>query len=134
MAYTDYATILKKASTSIGKITNIELPEIKVGEVEITNHSSAGVREFISDKLVEVGDFTVDLLLDAATLAAIKTDIDDKSVDTYTIDFTSGSSIVDWVFSAFPVEIEEKEADAQSPSAKSAKVKFTVTGTIPALT
>ena len=54
---TNYGTLLKKASSSIGELVSIDPPEYSNPAVESTNHSSGGVRTYVSSKLREMSEF-----------------------------------------------------------------------------
>lgn len=134
MAASNFGILLKKASTVVGQVVNLGLPEISTEMIEITNHSSAGVREFLPSGVIEVGEFTADILLTQAQLAIIKGDIDNKTSATYNFDFTAGQALTDLSVTAFPTKIETGDADAQSPDVLKAKVTFRPTGTMSGLT
>ena len=68
MSQTNYGTLLKKASTSIGSLVSIDPPEYSNPAVESTNHSSAGVRTFVSGGLREMAEFKCTINYELRTL------------------------------------------------------------------
>lgn len=130
MANTNFGIILKKGSSSVGSITNLGFPKISTGEVESTNHSSAGVREYIPNGVLEVEKFSVTIVATLAGYASIKTDIDAKTFATYSIDFTTASGITDWSFSCTPISIALGTADSQSPDLFEMVVDFRPSGDV----
>jgi hypothetical protein len=116
MANTNYGVLLKKASTSVGLVTNLDFPKILMGEVQSTNHSGSGVREYIPDGVLYVDKFSSTIIATLAGYNTIKSDIDAKTFATYTLDFVLATGITDWSFSATPLSIKLGTADAQSPN------------------
>jgi hypothetical protein len=130
MAITNYGILLKKASTSVGEMTNIELPKISTGSIESTNHASSGLRTYIPDGLIEAETFQATFICTKANYDLVKTDIDAGTVATYSIDFPAASGITDWSFSCFPISIELGTADATSPDLLAMIVEFRPSGDV----
>lgn len=130
MANTNFGVLLKKGATSIGELTNLDFPKISTGAVESTNHSSAGVREYIPDGLLEVEKFSATINATLAAYQSVKADIDAKTFATYNIDYTTASGITDWSFSCTPLSIEISPADAQSPDVLSMVIEFRPSGDV----
>lgn len=125
-ASSNYGTLLKKGSTVIGEIVTIDPPELINEAVEATSHSSGGWREFIPGGLKEVGEFSATVNFAAnATVSGITTDLIAGTISSYTFEFPQGSN---WTFSGFVVGFKPESADAQSPEALTAEVKFRPTG------
>lgn len=118
---TNYGTLLKKASTSIGELVSIDPPEYSNPAVESTNHSSGGVRQFISGKLREMSEFKATINYDIANIALVVTDLVAGKKDAYTILYPDNSS---QRFQAIPVAIKPLTADATKPEVHKAEITF----------
>lgn len=118
---TNYGTLLKKGSTSIGELVTIDPPEYSNPPVESTNHSSGGVRQFISGKLREMGEFKATINYDMANIATIVTDLVAGTKSAYTILYPDNSS---QRFQAIPVAIKPLTADATKPEVHKAEITF----------
>lgn len=130
MAESNYGVILKKGSTTIGALTNIDFPKVSTEAVEITNHAGGGVREHIPSGLLNFENFTATILASESAYSAIKTDIDAGTYSSYTIDYTTASGLTDWVFSCYPVSIEISSADATSPDKLEMVIEFNISGDV----
>lgn len=124
---TNYGTLLKKASTSIGELVSIDPPEYSNPVVESTNHSSGGVRQFISGKLREMGEFKATINYDMANIATLVTDLVAGTKAAYTILYPDNSS---QRFQAIPISIKPMTADAQKPEALKAEITFRPTDSL----
>lgn len=118
---TNYGTLLKKASTSIGELVSIDPPEYSNPAVESTNHSSGGVRQFISGKLREMSEFKATIIYDIANIATLVTDLVAGTKAAYTILYPDNSS---QRFQAIPVAIKPLTADATKPEVHKAEITF----------
>ena len=118
---TNYGTLLKKASTSIGELVSIDPPEYSNPAVESTNHSSGGVRQFISGKLREMSEFKATINYDIANIATLVTDLVAGTKAAYTILYPDNSS---QRFQAIPVAIKPLTADATKPEVLKAEITF----------
>lgn len=118
---TNYGTLLKKGSTSIGELVTIDPPEYSNPPVESTNHSSGGVRQFVSGKLREMGEFKATINYDMANIATIVTDLVAGTKAAYTILFPDNSSMR---FQAIPTAIKPLTADATKPDVHKAEITF----------
>ena len=118
---TNYGTLLKKATTSIGELVSIDPPEYSNPAVESTNHSSGGVRQFISGKLREMGEFKATINYDMANIATLVTDLVAGTKAAYTILYPDNSS---QRFQAIPVAIKPLTADASKPEVLKAEITF----------
>ena len=118
---TNYGTLLKKATTSIGELVSIDPPEYSNPAVESTNHSSGGVRQFISGKLREMGEFKATINYDIANIALLVTDLVAGTKAAYTILYPDNSS---QRFQAIPVAIKPLTADATKPEVHKAEITF----------
>lgn len=130
MANSNYGVILKKASTTIGSLTNIDFPKVSTESVETTSHATSGLREYIPSGLLKFENFSATILGTASGYSAIKTDIDAGTFATYTIDFVTGTGITDWSFSATPISISINTADATSPEVLTFVVEFAISGDV----
>ena len=124
---TNYGTLLKKASTSIGELVSIDPPEYSNPAVESTNHSSAGVRQYLSGKLREMSEFKATINYDMANIATLVTDLVAGTKAAYTILYPDNSS---QRFSAIPIAIKPLTADAQKPDTHKAEITFRPTDSL----
>jgi hypothetical protein len=124
---TNYGTLLKKATTSIGELVSIDPPEYSNPAVESTNHGSAGVRQFISGKLREMGEFKATINYDMANIATLVTDLVAGTKAAYTILYPDNSS---QRFQAIPTSIKPLPADAQKPDVLKAEITFRPTDSL----
>jgi hypothetical protein len=124
---TNYGTLLKKATTSIGQLVSIDPPEYSNPAVESTNHSSGGVRQFISGKLREMSEFKATINYDMANIATLVTDLVAGTAAAYSIVYPDNSS---QRFSAFPTAIKPLTADAQKPDVHKAEITFRPTDSL----
>ena len=118
---TNYGTLLKKGSTSIGELVTVDPPEYSNPAVESTNHSSGGVRQFISGKLREMGEFKATINYDMANIATLVTDLVAGTKAAYTILYPDNSS---QRFQAIPTAIKPLTADASKPEVLKAEITF----------
>jgi hypothetical protein len=118
---TNYGTLLKKGSTSIGELVTIDPPEYSNPAVESTNHSSGGVRQFVSSKLREMGEFKATINYVIADVATLVTDLVAGTKSSYTILYPDNTS---QRFSAIPTAIKPLTADATKPETLKAEITF----------
>ena len=129
MAVTNYGIVLQKGSTDVGEITNLSFPTVSTPAVETTNHSSAGVRTFISRGLTELGEFTITINATQTEMDILEVDRRAGTVDAYTIVYTTVTGgLDDWDFSALVTEIAMQDSDAMSPDTLSLDVTFRPSG------
>ena len=118
---TNYGTLLKKGSSSIGELVTIDPPEYSNPAVESTNHSSGGVRQFVSSKLREMGEFKATINYVMADIATLVTDLVAGTKASYTILYPDNTS---QRFSAIPTAIKPLTADATKPETLKAEITF----------
>ena len=118
---TNYGTLLKKATTSIGSVVSIDPPEYTNPAIESTNHSSAGVRTFVSGGLREMAEFKVTINYEIANIATLTTDLVAGTKAAYTLLFPDNSSMR---FQAIPTSIKPQPADATKPEVLKAEITF----------
>lgn len=118
---TNYGTLLKKASSSIGELVSIDPPEYSNPAVESTNHSSGGVRTYVSSKLREMSEFKATINYVIADIATLVTDLVAGTKASYTILYPDNSS---QRFQAIPTAIKPLTADAQKPETLKAEITF----------
>jgi len=121
MTVTNYGTLLKKATTSIGSVVSIDPPEYMNPAVESTNHSSGGVRKFVSGGLRQMAEFKVTINYEIADIATLTTDLVAGTKAAYTILYPDNSS---QRFQAIPTSIKPQPADAQKPEVLKAEITF----------
>jgi hypothetical protein len=121
MTTTNYGTLLKKASTSIGSVVSIDPPDYMNPAIESTNHSSAGVRVFVSGGLREMSEFKVTINYEIANIATLVTDLVAGTKAAYTLLFPDNTS---QRFSAIPTGIKPMTADATKPEVLKAEITF----------
>lgn len=130
MTDTNYGILLNKDAVLFGEVTNLGIPELMVEAIEKTNHSSGGVREFISSKLKEVGEFTFTVNATQAVVDDVNDDLDDGTISTFHIQYPADLAMNDFFFSAFPTSLAMQDADAQSPGVLVADVTLRPTGAV----
>lgn len=124
---TNYGTLLKKATTSIGELVSIDPPEYSNPAVESTNHSSGGVRQYLSGKLREMSEFKATINYDMANIATLVTDLVAGTKAAYTITYPDNST---QRFQAIPISIKPLTADAQKPDVHKAEITFRPTDSL----
>jgi len=118
---TNYGTLLKKGSSSIGEVVSIDPPEYSNPAVETTNHSSGGVRQFVSGGLREMAEFKATINYKIADIATLVTDLVAGTKAAYTLLFPDNSSER---FQAIPTAIKPMTADATKPETLKAEITF----------
>jgi hypothetical protein len=121
MATTNYGTLLKKATVSIGEVVSIDPPEYMNPAIESTNHSSAGVRTYVSGGLREMAEFKVTINYVIANIATLVTDLVAGTKAAYTITYPDAST---QRFQAIPTSIKPQPADATKPETLKAEITF----------
>lgn len=102
-----FGTTLKKGATAIAELTSIGGPTISADTVEATSHDSAdGYREFLQG-LRNAGEISIEgnFIPGNAGQVALTTDLNDGSLDSYTITFPSAMATT-WTFSAIVTAFE----------------------------
>jgi len=118
---TNYGTLLKKGSSSIGELVTIDPPEYSNPAVESTNHSSGGVRQFVSGKLREMSEFKATINYAIADIATLVTDMVAGTKSSYSVLFPDNTSER---FSALVTGIKPLPADATKPETLKAEITF----------
>lgn len=124
-ASTNYGTLLKRAGSTLAEVVSIDSPEYLNPEIEATNHSSSGVREFVSSLLTEMSVFKATMNELDGGLATLAGDLAAGTVSAYTITFPNTDVIT---FNALVTGIKTLTSDAQSPDVLKAEVTFRPTG------
>ncbi len=134
LAESNYGTLLKVGDGDtpeefavIGEVVTIDPPEIMAEAVEATNHSSGGWREFIPSGLKEISEFTATINFVATAVDNLYTDLIAGNLRNYKIEFPDDGTTT-WTFGALVVAIKVLGADAASPEALQAEIKFQPTG------
>ena len=118
---TNYGTLLKKGSTSIGELVSIDPPDYSQPAIETTNHSSGGVRKFESGGLREMSEFKATINAVVADVATLVTDMVAGTKSAYTVLFPN---LMTERFSAIPVSVKPMPADATKPETLKVEVTF----------
>lgn len=126
-ATTNYGTLLKRSGSTIAEVVSIDAPEYANPEIEATNHSSSGVREFISGMLKEMTPFKAVVNELDGGLATVVGDLAAGTIVTWTITFPNTDV---QTFDALVVGVKPLTADAQSPDVLKAELSFRPTGTL----
>ena len=134
-AKSNYGTLLKVGDAGtptetfavIGEVVSIDPPEIMAEAIEATNHSSGGWREFIPSGLKEISEFSATINFVDADVTAIYTDLIAGNLRNYQIAFPDDGSTT-WTFGSLVVGLKVLGADATSPEALQAEVKFQPSG------
>ncbi len=117
----NYGTTLSDSDGVIGELVTIDPPEYSNPAVESTNHSSGGVRTYVSSKLREMAEFKATINYVIADIATLVTDMVNGTSKRYTIAFPSNGS---QRFNAFPTAIKPLTADAMKPEVLKAEITF----------
>ena len=125
-AYSNYGSTFTKGGSSIGACIVIDFPEITMGKVESTNHAGGGVREYIPDGLLGLGDITLSVIVASGVLSSIETELVAKTVSSCVIT----DSINTITFSGFYTSVKPEAADAQTPDVSKLTVVLSATGSI----
>jgi hypothetical protein len=124
---TNYGTLLKKGAATLAEVVSIDAPEYTQPEVEATNHSSAGVREFVSSMLREMTPFKATMNQLDGGLATLIADMVAGTVAAYSITFPNTDI---QGFNALVTSVKPLGADAQKPDVLKAEVTFRPTGAL----
>jgi hypothetical protein len=126
-AVTNYGTLLKRSGSTLAEVVSIDAPDYQVPAVQATNHSSGGVREFVSSLLAEMVPFKAVLNVPDGGLATLISDMVAGTVVAYTITFPNTDV---QSFSTLVTGIKPLPADAQNPGVHKSEVSFRPTGTL----
>ena len=102
-----FGTTLKKGATAIAELTNIGGPSLSAATIEATSHDSDdGYREFLQG-LRDGGDISIEgnFIPGNAGQVALTTDLNDGSLDAYTITFPAVMATT-WTFNAIVTAFE----------------------------
>ena len=102
-----FGTTLKKGAVAIAELTSISGPTIMADTLDATSHDSAdGYREFVQG-LRDAGEITIEgnFIPGNAGQVALTTDLNDGSLDSYTITFPAAMATT-WTFSAIVTAFE----------------------------
>ena len=102
-----FGTTLKKGVTAIAELTNIGGPSLSAATIDATSHDSAdGYREFLQG-LRDGGEISIEgnFIPGNAGQVAIVTDLNDGSLDEYTITFPAVMATT-WTFDAIVTAFE----------------------------
>lgn len=135
MASTNYGVILSREATPgeedyavIGQATSVDLPKYITDELETTNHSSSGVKTFITSGLKTMDAFSAVYNCDATLITLIKTDMRAKTISNFQITGVGDFNTI--TFAAFFKSFQVLGADAQSPDVIKAQVELRPTGAL----
>jgi hypothetical protein len=131
-AKSNYGTRLKSGSAlvlDVGEVISIDPPEIINEPVEATSMSSGGWREVVSGGLKEVAEFSATINFTDTYVSTIYSDVSGSVSKLYQIQFPDDGS-TKWTFNAFVTSLKPLSADAQSPEALQAEVKFQPSGSM----
>jgi hypothetical protein len=123
----NYGVILGKEDSSggtysvIGEVVSVDFPELLNPEIEATNHSSAGVREFISGGLQELSVFKAVMNYVSADAAPLITVVGAGTKAKYQVLFPNTQFIN---FSSLITGFKPMTSDAQSPDVLKAEITF----------
>ena len=125
-ASSNYGSTLTFGGVTIGACMVIDFPELSTDKIEITNHAGGGVREHIPSGLLGLGDITLSVITAAGVLSALKTYMQNKTINTAIV----ANGVDTMSFSAFFTSVKPEGADAQSPDANKVTVVLSPTGAI----
>ena len=104
----------------------LDYPELKMDAVTITNHAGGGVTEYVPSGLLDVGEFSMEILGQHGTFNTFKTAQVNKTVNVCCLT----NPIDSMVFSGFITSAKEGSADASSPDAVKIALTVRPTGNI----
>ncbi len=127
-AYTDYGTLLKRATVTIAEVTAIDIPEESNPVSEATSHSSGGYREYISQMLRGLAEFSCSInYFSDTTHDALHADMVAGTAVAFTIVLPNSLGI--YAFNAIVTKFKMISGDdAKSPKPIQATVSFQPTG------
>jgi len=139
-AISDYGCILKMGDgatpenfTAIAEVVSVPPPGLDNPTIEGTSHGSGGYREFISGKLKEIPEFTINIsFVPTAATHNVTTGLLSKVVSGAVTNFQfvfPNLSATTWSFSAVVSKFAPAEADATSPKPLATAITFRPTGT-----
>ena len=128
MADDNFGITLKKGSTSIGVIKNVDPPGLMKEAIEVTSHASTA-KEFITSPVPELEEFVATIYLAEGAYGTLKTDFDSGTPATYNIVFPDAGSIA-YAFSAIVRGLKVNTSDATSVDALLLDVTFRPTGAL----
>ncbi len=135
MANTNYGVLLERGDGEtvegfdvIGEANSIDLPKYITDELETTNHSSSGVKTFITSGLKSVDAFSATYNCSAALITTIKTDMRAKTISNFKISGVGDFNSIG--FAAFFKSFQILGADAQSPDVIKAQIEIQPTGAL----
>jgi hypothetical protein len=126
MATSDYGATYTFNGSSLGAARVIGYPEVSTEAIETTTHASAGVREYIPSGLLQVGEFTIELMDASSVVSTIDTAIDSKTIANSVI----ANGVETMTFSSFILSYKVEDADATGPDADRLTVVVRPTGAI----
>ena len=124
-AISNFGFVLKKATTAIGEVVNINPPAISMETFEKTNHDSTA-KEFGSVGIYEVETFDITINYLPAT-DAILADVIAGTSASYSITWPDTGETL-WTFTATPTNFKPEGAAANSPDGLQAVVTFRPSG------
>lgn len=124
MAESNYASTFTKGGTEIGKCIVIDFPELSTEKINVTNHASGGKTQYIPSKLIDAGDITLSILVEATELSDIYSDMEAESIEQCIV----ANPVDTMTFSGWYQSVKEEAADAQSPDAVKLTVVLAITG------
>lgn len=125
--FSNYGTLFEidtAGFTEIGDVLTFTPPTASQGMVETTHHSSGGFREFISDNLSSLSQFSATILLASGGAGTWYNDIG-EAASSYRHVFPDGDVMA---FSALTANVAIGEANSQSPDKEVVVVTFQPTG------
>ncbi len=134
MAYTNYAIILEYETgtpgtyAKVGDAQSVDMPKYVTDALESTNHSSAGIRTFVSSKLRGMDAFSATYICDASLITLIKTAMRNKTIVTFRLSGVGDFTSID--FDGFYTSFQILSADATSPEILKATIEIQPTGAL----
>lgn len=118
MADSDYGSTITKGGVMVGKCIIVDFPELATDKINTTNHASGGWSEGIPSGLINAGDITLMVLIEAGVLATITAEMLAKTISEVVI----SNEVDTMTFQGFYQSVKPESADAQSPNALRASV------------
>ena len=124
MADSDYGTTLTKGGVTVGRAMVIDWPELATDEINTTNHASGGWSEKIPSGLINVGDITLMVLVEANLYGTVIAEMEAKTISAVVLSDAQDT----FTANGFYKSVKKEAQDAQSPNAIRASVVISFTG------
>lgn len=132
MAKTTHGATVALGATTLAAVTNVKIPNLSRGMIDVSNHGTTTAKEFIPEDLYEMGDFVVTMdyiagsTTDDACISALTSSPSSPVAVTVTVKAATGTEDVE--FNAFGVNYEIQDLPAASADKQQAVLTMKPTG------